>query len=532
MSKFNRTFEQKLRKKITLLMITIIVLTGFIGYSIMTFFQYRTIDETLKNQNMHLISKINDIEQTLSHQIIPEKYDDSIALFKQFYVLRKQLEMPSLQQFIYQDTKLLFTTSSYIDGMDESYINLLKSRIEEKQVSYLSYSKDREYVLVGLLNNNLVTIYQMLMDDFVRAVSDPSDVFLFVNANNEIIIHSQPHFYLHQKYDEKISHKYLFGKHSFFGIIQKIHLNFSVVSYKMILHNFLWIDVIYVMAIVIFFVMIAISIYSKNMVNKTAHSLNLLMEGSKQIKSGNMAFRFDLKTNDEFEILGKEINEMLNQIQNLNENAIALINANKQSQMKQLTAQFHPHFLYNMLETIRYMIVLDQNQASQMIVQLTKVLRYSIDSERTLVTLEEDMNYLQIYLQLHQIRFNDRLKYELYMEDSCSKFLVSKLCIQPLIENSIVHNFKNVNKLFISIKIRQSLGILYIDVEDDGMGMDPKWLSYYQNWSPIEQASNHLGIENVLRRLYLTYFGRFTYKIDSNDKGTKIQLMIKMEDYV
>lgn len=532
MQRFTRTFEQRLRKKIIFLMVSILLLTMTIGYAIVLYFQYRSNQQSLKNQNDHLIQSFQQVEQALQDHPAPSSFQDSIALYQQFYTLRKQVKINSLQQFMYVDQTLQFTSNRHVDGMDESYIQLLKQRILKYEVAYLSYQKDQAYVLIGLMHQKMIIIYQMQMDDLLSALDIQNDPFVLVNQQQQVIIAGQSQFHLQQKASDRISQQYLFDQKPYYGIFQKLHGEYMMISYGNHRHPILWVEAFYVIGLVVLFMTVAIFIYSKTMADKTAHSLNLLMQGSQQIKSGNMQFRFALKTSDEFEDLAKEINEMLNQIQNLNENAIQLVNANKQSQIKQLTAQFHPHFLYNMLETIRYMIILDSQKASEMIVQLTKVLRYSIDDSSSLVTLKQDMEYLQTYLKLHQARFQKRLTYALNIDPACHHFLVPKLCIQPLIENSIVHNFKNVENLHIQIDIHQVGHELSMQIKDDGEGMDEQWLKYYQYWSPMEQATNHLGIENVLRRLYLTYFNRFFYHIESSHKGTIIELKIQMEDYV
>src|SRR5699024_7582755 len=129
----------------------------------------------------------------------------------------------------------------------------------------------------------------------------------------------------------------------------------------------------------------------------------------------------------------------------------ALLILKNEAKIKQLEAQFNPHFLYNSLETIKYLIDLDPKQATRMILNLNHLLRYSIDVTKHEVTLEEDIENVKKFLEIIKTRLDERFAYEINISEEVQKTKIPRLLIQPLIENSVKHGFQVKEDLNIAI---------------------------------------------------------------------------------
>lgn len=144
---------------------------------------------------------------------------------------------------------------------------------------------------------------------------------------------------------------------------------------------------------------------------------------------------------DEFILIADNINSMVDEINALHVKNSELADIRRLSEIKQLEAQFNPHFLYNTLDTIRYSILMDQRIAADLIIQMTALLRYSINNDLDQVHFSEDLKYTYMFLKIQKYRFNDRFAYEVNVDEACGEFLVPKLLLQPILENSIKYGF-------------------------------------------------------------------------------------------
>lgn len=250
------------------------------------------------------------------------------------------------------------------------------------------------------------------------------------------------------------------------------------------------------------------------MAKSNASSINNLVSEIKIISEGDSEYRIKMNTEDEFSVVGYHINQMLDNINELNQKNTELLRINNVTEINHLTEQINPHFLYNTLEIIRNLLVFDSRKADTLIVKLTQILRYSINSSRKYVYLEEDMSYIRDYLDIQKSRFEDRLNYEININEECNRCIIPKLLLQPIIENSIKYGFRKKMSIHIWIEGHVEENMLLLSVRDDGEGMVPEEAEALQK-SIHERISEseHNGLHNIARRLYLLY---------STDSGLQI----------
>jgi signal transduction histidine kinase len=153
---------------------------------------------------------------------------------------------------------------------------------------------------------------------------------------------------------------------------------------------------------------------------------------------------------------------------------VTLENQLTTAQLQSLRAKLQPHFLFNTLNTIGALVEEDRTQAQKMIARLGQLLRHILDrQDRQLITLEEEMTYVEDYLAIEQTRFSDRLQIHYNIAPEARKFLVPNLLLQPLIENAIRHGIApKPEGGSITIFAQAEPGYLRLEITDDGIGME------------------------------------------------------------
>lgn len=261
--------------------------------------------------------------------------------------------------------------------------------------------------------------------------------------------------------------------------------------------------------------------------NEAAASINKLVLAVNDIKEGNLLTTVEIDTEDEFQMLGEEFNQMSQQLHFLIERNNQLLELRKNAEIKQLQAQFNPHFLYNSLETIRYLIASDKERAQSLILSTTKLLRYSIDGDKNLVRFRDDLEYLKLYLQINKVRLDERFNYTIQVNPDVLDFMMPKLMIQPLIENSIKHGYKNQDTLNITLTGRSNKESIFIAVEDNGSGMSKETLNEIQELSKSKAIeSKNYGLHSIIQRLHLIYGDKSELKIESSALGTTVLIKL------
>lgn len=284
---------------------------------------------------------------------------------------------------------------------------------------------------------------------------------------------------------------------------------------------------IFTMVVTIFLYML-IRYLADKMSHENTRSIDKLLNAVYDLQDGNLDSYVHISTGDEFEILANQYNKMLDSLNELIAKNKELSDIRRIKEIKQLQAQFNPHFIFNILESLRYAIVTDQNQAQEIIMTLSRLLRYSIKNEEQDVLFKDDLAYIEDYLILHKIRFKDRLNYTINVSEEVKKAPVPKLLPQAIIENSIKYGYNKKDYLNIDIRGYIVGENLVLELKDDGSGMSEEQLDKVRKL--LEKSPNmteHIGLYNVHRRLVLLYGNDYGLKIESDyGRGTRVIINI------
>lgn len=239
---------------------------------------------------------------------------------------------------------------------------------------------------------------------------------------------------------------------------------------------------------------------------------------------------------DEFGTLYKGFNQMTQDLANNVERSSILKTQQKVAHYSALKSQIHPHFLANALESIQMQAIINQqHDISEMIGLLGALFRKSIQSGKELVTLEEELSHIRLYIDVQQMRFGDKIHYIEDIEEDALNKGVLHFSLQPFVENAIIHGLEPQHeKGSIYIRAQISGEHLKISIKDSGIGMNEEQMKRIdkQLQSSIEQLNDkHIGIKNVHDQIRY-YFGE-SYGVSiekGSDKGTMITLTLPIRE--
>lgn len=237
--------------------------------------------------------------------------------------------------------------------------------------------------------------------------------------------------------------------------------------------------------------------------------------------------------NKEIVQLEDTYNEMMKRIRDLAEKIVQEQENQRKSELKALQNQINPHFLYNTLDSIIYMIDKGENQkAEEMIVALSKFFRISISKGRTIIPLKDEIEHVRNYLLIQKIRFGEHFSYYINVDQDLYQYSCLKLILQPLVENAIEHGLNDdENDGRIDINVYQDEKNIIFEVKDNGYGISEERLkTIYQSFKD-DSIHEGVGLKNVYQRVKIYYGDSADLIINSIiDEGTIIRIIIPKEE--
>jgi Predicted signal transduction protein with a C-terminal ATPase domain len=235
----------------------------------------------------------------------------------------------------------------------------------------------------------------------------------------------------------------------------------------------------------------------------------------------------DISASKEIEELTKRFNKMMRKISELMKRVIDEQNAQRKSELKALQNQINPHFLYNTLDSIVWLVENEKNaEASEMVVALARLFRLSISKETETIPVREEIEHVRNYLLIQSIRYADSFDYEIDVAEEALEISTMKLILQPIVENCLYHGLKNnIDRGNIKISAYLDDGYLVLSVADNGYGMRQETIDNLYLSFEDRIASNSVGLKNIYQRVMIYFGGNAQMKIESElDEGTTITI--------
>lgn len=280
-----------------------------------------------------------------------------------------------------------------------------------------------------------------------------------------------------------------------------------------------------------------------SMVNKSfTQRLWELEAAFDQIQGGTLQGIANVRGKDEIGILMQNYNRMVKRMNDLIQRVYKdrlerqeIDLARQNAELLALHSQINPHFLFNVLESIRMRSLIQGEEVTAgMIEKLAILERQNINWASDHVRLEEEMSFVGAYLELQQYRFGSRLRYEIDLPEDCADYYIPKLTLTTFVENACVHGMeKKASTCWIYVRVYLRGSLLYIEIEDTGSGMEEetvqKMNESMRNCSIDDIKENkHVGIINACLRLKMISEGNVKFFLES-EPGVGTFMTIRVE---
>ncbi len=253
-----------------------------------------------------------------------------------------------------------------------------------------------------------------------------------------------------------------------------------------------------------------------------------LDDSVKDLEYGKLDLNIYIGGSYEIRHLGRTITSMVRRLHELMDEVVIEQEKKRKSEFDALQAQINPHFLYNTLDSIVWMVESERYQeAIFMVTALANLFRISLSKGKNIISIREEIEHAQNYLYIQKIRYKNRFQVDIDIDPEIHECSTIKLIVQPLLENAIYHGVEYMDGEG-EIKVRGYLkdGEVYIDVTDNGLGIPEEALDYVLTDEKREhKKGSGIGLSNVHQRIQL-YFGKaYGLEIESIlDEGTTIHI--------
>ena len=238
---------------------------------------------------------------------------------------------------------------------------------------------------------------------------------------------------------------------------------------------------------------------------------------------------------EEIRHLGKSIQESYKQNLSLMKRVVWEQNERRKSELDVLQSQINPHFLYNTLDSITWMIEGEKNEeAAFMITQLAKLFRISLSKGHTIISIRDELQHAQSYMNIQKIRYKNKFEVVFDIDPEILDHCVVKLVLQPILENAINYGIREMDGCGIINVCGKKVGDrIILSVSDNGMGIPDDEIGFLlKDTNRIRKRGSGVGLVNVNNRIKILFGGQYGLYIESElDEGTTVYINIPAIEY-
>lgn len=297
---------------------------------------------------------------------------------------------------------------------------------------------------------------------------------------------------------------------------------------------------LFVVFLVAFFLFI-LMIINAYISSKITDPIKELERSVGELESGVLDASVYVGGSYEIKHLGASIQKMADQIKVLMNDIVAEHESKRRSEFDTLQSQINPHFLYNTLDIIVWMIENEQqSEAVKAVTALARFFRISLSRGKSIIRVSDELEHVRNYLMIQKMRYKNRFTYEVRAEGDVAELASLKLMLQPLVENSIYHGMEFMDgDGEITVRAYQDSGELYFEVSDNGLGMTERCVESLLDVSQTVESQKDgsskgsgIGVRNVNERIRLYFGEEYGLMIQSEpDEGTVITIRLPAIPY-
>ena len=292
---------------------------------------------------------------------------------------------------------------------------------------------------------------------------------------------------------------------------------------------------LFLVFVVAFFIFILslINAYISSRITTPIHKLEISVN---ELEEGKLDTEVYQGGSYEIRHLGRSIGDMAKRIQMLMDDIVAEHESKRKSEFDTLQSQINPHFLYNTLDIIVWMIENEQkDEAVKVVTALARFFRISLSKGKSIITVRDEIEHVRNYLMIQQKRFKNKFTYRIESEPDVLALASLKLMLQPLVENAIYHGMEFMDgdgEILVSAYLEN--GDLWFSIQDNGLGMTEEQVDSLLSDKPhvASKRGSGIGVKNVNERIHLYFGEEYGLRIESEpDEGTKIVIHLPAVSY-
>ena len=469
--------------------------------------QLKQIDDFLlqsvmiENDARSILESTTELNQYLAEVRMRDTFDEELSQLKMLSGVMSYGKTANVTKKVIRMRRGQNNASVISKWIAANTEGLLKKVKENAYVDWFVYEVEGSQILVRILNNRETYMIgwldiSQIFQEFEKTLSDVKEEKIFLKAGNETAFQDKIQS---DKIETEKGYQIIEPQNSH-QVALCLALKQNGFYQKMTNLSIVVPLVLIVSGILIMLFSFVMAKYFIRPMDDLRNAMIKMQEGDLEVRLNqqNLFYEFQL-LNRNFDRMAEKIKELKIEVY---ENQLEKQNV----EMQYLKHQIKPHFLTNCLNTIKNLLFLEEyEKAEQFTLLLGKNIRYDL-SEKTEVTLEEEINHIKNYIALSEIRYGNQLKLHLDIQETLFECKIPAMLIQTFVENSVKHEMSPEEVLHIWVKVWEEKERLHITVEDSGQGFEEEILEKLKNGeSVMHNGMEHFGISNVKRRLNIIY---------------------------
>lgn len=290
-----------------------------------------------------------------------------------------------------------------------------------------------------------------------------------------------------------------------------------------------------IMVIILAAMMVLNVAFSRYVTRRVVRPIDEMCKATENFARGDFSTELQTDNGNELDVLADRFNHMGGEIENLIAQEAREQKEKQSLELKLLTAEINPHFLYNTLDTIVWLTEAgEKDEAVEILSYLSEFFRVSLSNGLDVIPVSDEKKHIESYLAIQHMRFQDIMDYEVRIDPEIEDLSIVKMTLQPLVENALYHGIRNQRKKgFIRVTGVSHGDDMLFTIQDNGRGMDKEELdAFRQKILTGEPETGHLGhggfgVANVAARLKLYYGADMNFTVRSYPgHGTEVRLLL------